>query len=160
MAKIQEEVMESAQLTDAQERADMEETQLTQMMQHLAPWLEKTDGEEQFGDWETTLAIRMMIKLLELWLTEESRKRVEKMLEFYHPLDRAAMAYALVVYVMTGKKMKFKSVAAEQGYKVACQMIKDDMPELTFAGHLRYMSRRYGKKRQLIEVSLKGGDVK
>ena len=92
MTKIQEEVMESAQLTDAQERAIKEESQIMQMLHHLAPWLEKTDGEELIGNWETTLATRMMIKLLELWLTEESRQHVEKMLEFYHPLDRAAMA--------------------------------------------------------------------
>ena len=99
MTKIQEKVTESAQLTDAQERAIKEESQIMQMLHHLAPWLEKTEGEELIGNWETTLATRMMIKLLELWLTEESRQRVEKMLELYHPLDRAAMAYALLVYV-------------------------------------------------------------
>ena len=159
MTKIQEEVMESAQLTDAQERAIKEESQIMQMLHHLAPWLEKTDGEELIGNWETTLATRMMIKLLELWLTEESRQRVEKMLEFYHPLDRAAMAYALVVYVMTGTKMKFKSAVANQGYKVACRMFKDDMPTLMFAGHMRYMIRRYGKKKINAESST-GGDVK
>ena len=101
----------------------------------------------------------MMIKLLELWLTEESRQHVEKMLEFYHPLDRAAMAYALLVYVMTGTKMKFKSAVANQGYKVACRMFKDDMPTLMFAGHMRYMIRRYGKKKINAESST-GGDVK
>ena len=143
MTKIQEEVMESAQLTDAQERAIKEESQIMQMLHHLAPWLEKTDGEELIGNWETTLATRMMIKLLELWLTEESRQHVEKMLEFYHPLDRAAMAYALL----------------NQGYKVACRMFKDDMPTLMFAGHMRYMIRRYGKKKINAESST-GGDVK
>ena len=44
MTKIQEEVMESAQLTDAQERAIKEESQIMQMLHHLAPWLEKTVG--------------------------------------------------------------------------------------------------------------------
>lgn len=117
------------------------------MLQHLAPWIEKTDGLESVGSWETTLATKMMVKLLELWMTQESRQQVEKMLEFYHPLDRAAMAYALVVYVMTGTKMTFKSLVAKQHYKKFCQMLKDDMPELMFAGHMKYMVRRYGKKR-------------
>ena len=160
MTEIQDKVKKSAQLTDEQqERVIKEESQIMQMLHHLAPWLEKTDGEELIGNWETTLASRMMIKLLELWLTEESRKRVEKMLEFYHPLDRAAMAYALVVYVMTGTKMKFKSVVANQNYKVACQMLKDDMPTLMFAGHMRYMIYKYGKKKNNAESST-GGDVK
>ena len=117
------------------------------VLQHLAPWIEKTDGLESVGSWETTLATKMMVKLLELWMTQESRQQVEMMLEFYHPLDRAAMAYALVVYVMTGTKMTFKSFVAKQHYKKFCQMLKEDMPELMFAGHMKYMVRRYGKKR-------------
>jgi hypothetical protein len=90
----------------------------------------------------------MMVKLLELWMTQDSRERVEKMLEYYHPLDRAAMAYALVVYVMTGTKMTFKSAVANQHYKTICKMLKEDMPQLMFAGHMKYMVRRYGKKKQ------------
>ena len=116
-------------------------------MHYLAPWLEKTDGEESMGSWETTMATKMMVKLLELWLTQESLERVEKMLEYYHPLDRAAMAYALVVYVMTGTKMTFKSAMANVHYKKVCKMLKEDMPELMFAGHVKYMMRRYGPKK-------------
>ena len=125
----------------------MVETEISKMLQCLAPWIEKTDGEESVGSWETTLATKMMVKLLELWLTQESRDKVAKMLEYYHPLDRAAMAYALVVYVMTGTKMTFKSAVAKQHYKKFCQMLKEDMPTLMFAGHMKYMIRRYGPKR-------------
>ena len=151
MKRTKEEVMESAQLTDAQQevanRVSNEQTsEVSLVLQHLAPWIEKTDGEESVGSWETTLATKMMVKLLELWLTEESRQQVEKMLAFYHPLDRAAMAYALVVYVMTGTKMTFKSVVAIQHYKIFCKMLKDDMPTLMFAGHMKYMMRKYGRK--------------
>ena len=89
-----------------------------------------------------------MVKLLELWLTQDSREQVEKMLEYYHPLDRAAMAYALVVYVMTGTKMTFKSAVANQHYKIICKMLKENMPELMFAGHMKYMIHRYGKKKE------------
>ena len=121
------------------------------VMQYLAPWIEKTDGEESVGSWETTLATNMMVKLLELWLTEESRQQVEKMLAFYHPLDRAAMAYALVVYVMTGTKMTFKSAVANQHYKIICKLLKENMPELMFAGHMKYMMSRYGKKKKANE---------
>jgi hypothetical protein len=129
------------------ERVEIQNNEISQMLQHLAPWIEKTDGEESVGAWETTMATKMMMKLLELWMTQDSRERVEKMLEYYHPLDRAAMAYALVVYVMTGTKMTFKSAMANQHYKIICKMLKEDMPQLMFANHMKYMVRKYGPKR-------------
>ena len=134
------------QATATEKSSNEENAELTNVLQYLAPWLEKTDGEEPIGSWETSLASKMMVKLLELWLTPESREKVEEILGYYHPLDRAAMAYALVVYMMTGTKMKFKSAVAIQHYKICCQMLKEDMPELMFAGHSKYMIRRYGKK--------------
>ena len=134
------------QATATEKSSNEENAELTNVLQYLAPWLEKTDGEEPIGSWETSLASKMMVKLLELWLTPESREKVEEILGYYHPLDRAAMAYALVVYMMTGTKMKFKSDVAIQHYKICCQFLKRDMPELMFAGHMKYMVRRYGKK--------------
>ena len=122
------------------------ENEISKVLECLAPWIEKTDGEESIGSWETTMATKMMVKLLELWLTQESRDKVAKVLEYYHPLDRAAMAYALVVYVMTGTKMTFKSAVATQHFKTICKILKADMPTLMFAGHMKYMMRRYGKK--------------
>ncbi len=123
------------------------EDQLSNVMQYLAPWIEKTNGEESIGSWETTMATKMMVKLLELWLTQDSRERVGKILEYYHPLDRSAMAYALVVYVMTGKTMTFKSAMANQHYKTICQKLKEDMPQLMFADHMKYMISKYGNKK-------------
>ena len=123
--------------------------EVSQVLKHLAPWIEKTDGEESVGSWETTLATKMMVKLLELWMTQGSRVRVGKILEYYHPLDRSAMAYALVVYVMTGKTLTFKSAMANQHYKIICKVLKDDMPQLMFAGHMKYMLRRYGKSKKV-----------
>ena len=122
------------------------EQELSMMLQWLMPWKEKTDGEQVIGYWEQNLPTKMMLKILDLWLTPKSRERVATMMAFYHPLDRAAMAYALVVYVMTGTKMKFKSVVANRHFKVACKMLREDMPHLMFAGHMKYMIRRYGRK--------------
>ena len=152
MTKIQKEVMESAQLADAQQEVvngvnDEQPSEVSMVLQYLAPWIEKNDDEESVGSWETTLATKMMVKLLELWLTQESREKVAKMLEYYHPLDRAAMAYALVVYVMTGTKMTFRSAVATQHFKTTCKMLKEDMPTLMFAGHMKYMMRKYGPKK-------------
>jgi hypothetical protein len=144
-----------------QEQEGSNDYQLSKVLQFLAPWIEKTmvstnrpDGKESIGSWETNLATRMMVKLLELWMTQDSRERVEKMLEYYHPLDRAAMAYGLVVYVMTGTKMTFKSAVANQHYKTICKVLKEDMPQLMFAGHMKYMLRRYGKKRMETKAAI------
>ena len=126
--------------------SNLENSEISKVLQYLAPWIEKTNGEESIGSWETTLATKMMVKLLELWMTQDSREHVEKMLEYYHPLDRSAMAYGLVVYVMTGTKMTFKSAVANQHYKTICKMLKEDMPQLMFANHMKYMLRRYGRK--------------
>ena len=128
------------------ENREVENNEISKVLQYLAPWIEKTDGEESVGAWETTLATQMMVKLLELWMTPESREEVEKILEYYHPLDRAAMAYALVVYVLTGTKMAFKSAMATQHFNTISKMLKEDMPQLTFANHMKYMVRKYGKK--------------
>ena len=128
------------------ENREVENNEISKVLQYLAPWIEKTDGEESVGAWETTLTTQMMVKLLELWMTPESREEVEKILEYYHPLDRAAMAYALVVYVLTGTKMAFKSAMATQHFKTISKMLKEDMPQLTFANHMKYMVRKYGKK--------------
>ena len=137
--------------TTTETGSNVENSEISKVLQYLAPWIEKTDGEESVGSWETTLATKMMVKLLELWLTQDSRERVEKMLEYYHPLDRSAMAYALVVYVMTGTKMTFKSAVATQHYKTICKMLKEDMPELMFAGHMKYMVHKYGKSKKVKE---------
>ena len=127
--------------------ANEQQSEISQLLQHLAPWIEKTNGMESVGDWEMTLGTKMMVKLLGLWLTQESREKVAGMLEKYHPLDRAAMAYALVVYVMTGTKMVFRSATATQHFKIVCKMLKEDMPTLMFAGHMKYMIGRYGPKK-------------
>lgn len=130
-----------------QEEEQTDEYQVSKVLEWLMPWVEKTDGEQTVGSWQDSLPTTMMIKLLELWLTVENRERLRKMLQFYHPLDRAAMAYALMTYVMTGHKMTFKSAMANQHYKTMLEAIKQDMPELTFAGHMKYMMRKYGPKK-------------
>ena len=129
------------------ENGNVQDVQVSLTLQYLAPWLEKTDGLESVGAWENNLATKMMVKLLELWITPESKAEVEKVLEYYHPLDRAAMAYALVVYVLTGKELHFKSAMATQHYKRFCKMLKEDMPQLMFANHMKYMIYKYGPKK-------------
>ena len=134
---------EGAELQKQEEQVS-ENSEVSQMLRYLAPWVEKTNGEESVGSWETTMATQMMVKLLYLWLTEQSRKKVAKMLKCYHPLDRAAMAYALLVYMMTGRQMTFRSAMAQHHFMTISKVLKEDMPELMFADHMKYMMSKYG----------------
>ena len=139
MKRNQKEVQEAAWLED--------EDDLRAVMRYLAPWVEKTDGIQSIGNWETSMSSRMMVMILEMWLTEENREQLENILKWYHPLDRSAMVFALIVYVMTGRRMELKNKIAQRHYKMFIEAIKDDMPELSFANHMKYMMRTYGPKK-------------
>ena len=54
------------------ENGNVQDVQVSLTLQYLAPWVEKTDGLESIGAWENNLATKMMVKLLELWITTES----------------------------------------------------------------------------------------
>ena len=43
-------------------------SEISKVLQYLAPWIEKTDGEESIGSWETTMATKMMVKRLTVCL--------------------------------------------------------------------------------------------
>lgn len=140
MKRNQKEVQEAARLAEEQD-------EVKQVMRYLAPWVKKTDGIQSVGDWETSFSSKLMVKLLEMWLTEENRTYLNDILKWYHPLDRSAMVYALIVFVLTGQRMEFKNKAAQRHYKMLLAAIKDDMPELSFANHVKYMMRKYGPKK-------------
>ncbi|MBQ9675420.1 MAG: hypothetical protein IJV42_05785 [Bacteroidaceae bacterium] len=133
----------------APEENEKDEYYLEQVVRWLMPWYKKTDGAERIGDWEMSLPLTMMKNLLRLWLTEDGMIKVEKMLHVYHPLDRAAMAYAALVFILTGHKMEFKATFAKHHFFMLCSVVKENMAELTFSNHMKYMLRKYGKKRTL-----------
>ena len=56
------------------DKTEVKEYEVSKVLQYLAPWKEKTNDEESIGSWETSMASKMMVKLLELWLTEDSRE--------------------------------------------------------------------------------------
>ena len=143
MTEIHEEVMKLAQPTGTQwevanEVDNKQQTEIQLMLHYLAPWIEKTGGKETIGYWEERLPGIMMEKILMLLLLPHSRRRVEKIMKFYHPVDRAALAYAVVVFVLTGHRMKFKSVVAQRHYDVAIGLVREDFPGLPFVDHLKF----------------------
>ncbi len=136
-------MMKLAQPTDTQwevanEVDNKQQTEIQLMLHYLAPWIEKTGGKETIGYWEERLPSIMMEKILMLLLLPHSRRRVEKIMKFYHPVDRAALAYAVVVFVLTGHRMKFKSVVAQRHYDVAIGLVREDFSGLPFVDHLKF----------------------
>jgi len=126
-------------------RITIEEEELSQTLRWLMPWKEKTDGVQLIGLWEDRLSVTMMLKLVELWLSEPNRKFLRRILKFYHPVDQAALCYALMIYLLTGQKMTFRDKGCARHFLVITEAVKSDMHDLFFANHLKYMLRRYGR---------------
>ena len=146
---IMKKKLEKNLVTLAPGEKEKDEYTLEQVVRWLMPWVNKTGGAEIIGDWEMTLPLAMMKNLLKLWLTEDGMIKAEKLLHVYHPMDRAAMTYAALVFILTGHRMEFKATLARRQFKFLCSVIKENMTELTFSDHMKYMLRRYGKKRTL-----------
>lgn len=118
-----------------------------EIMMHLTEGLKPVRPEEvslvemneEFG-----LAGKMMLSLLYQWLNAENRKEMERLLRFYHPLDKAMIIYAMLLYVTTGKKVKMKNVVAQRHYNMMMEYVDDDMCTLPSHKHLMRLYEKYG----------------
>ena len=118
-----------------------------EIMNHLTEGLKPVRPEEvslvemneEFG-----LAGKMMLTLLYQWLNADSRKEMERLLRFYHPLDKAMIIYAMLLYVTTGKKVKMKNVVAQRHYNLMMEYVDDDMCTLPSHKHLMRLYEKYG----------------
>ena len=94
---------------------------------------------EEFG-----LAGKMMLALLYQWLNAENRKAMERLLKFYHPLDKAMLIYAMLLYVTTGKRLKLNHAMAQRHYNLMVEFVDDDMCTLPSHKHLMRLYEKYG----------------
>ncbi len=122
---------------------------IAQIVEWLCPWYDKTNGIGCINYWQKNIPVQMMTNLLCMWLTPQGKLKVLRVLRTYHPLDRAALAYALLIYVMTGTKLKPKSELPQRHIQELYDQVMNDMGELLFAEHLQFLLNKYGKKRQL-----------
>ncbi len=119
---------------------------IAQIVEWLCPWYDKTNGVGRINYWQKNIPVQMMTNLLCMWLTPKGKLKVLRVLRTYHPLDRAALAYALLIYVMTGTKLKPKSELPQRHIQELYNQVTNDMGELLFADHLKSMLEKYGKK--------------
>ena len=75
---------------------------------------------------------------------EVSLVEMERLLRFYHPLDKAMIIYAMLLYVTTGKKVKMKNVVAQRHYNQMMEYVDDDMCTLPSHKHLMRLYEKYG----------------
>ena len=99
---------------------------LTQTMEWLMPWIDKTNQTEVVGDWEMNVPERMMRNLLNLFLTTRQRQKVEKVLQFYHPYDRATIDYALLLNRLTGYLPKPRNLLVQYQLDLLVNVMKED----------------------------------
>ena len=101
--------------------------------------MSQVEMNEEFG-----LAGQMMLSLLFQWLNEENRKAMIRLLRFYHPLDKAMIIYAMLLYVTTGKRVKMNNVIAQRHYDLMVEFVDDDMNTLPSHKHLMRLYQKYG----------------
>ena len=82
----------------------------------------KVEMNEEFG-----LAGKMMLALLYQWLSNDNRKAMNRLLQFYHPLDKAMLIYALLLYLMS-----------------VLEYVDDDMVTMPSHKHLMRLYIKYG----------------
>jgi hypothetical protein len=99
----------------------------------------KVEMNEEFG-----LAGKMMLALLYQWLSNDNRKAMNRLLQFYHPLDKAMLIYALLLYLMTGKLLKMNNIVAQRHYKQMVEYVDDDMVTMPSHKHLMRLYIKYG----------------
>ena len=126
---------------------------LTQTMEWLMPWIDKTNQTEVVGDWEMNVPERMMRNLLNLFLTTRQRQKVEKVLQFYHPYDRAAIDYALLLNRLTGYLPKPRNLLVQYQLDLLVNVMKEDS-NIKVIEHERKMEKifRVEKSGELFSV--------
>lgn len=116
---------------------------MAQMTKCMKPIREEEISQVEMNE-EFGLAGKMMLTLLYMWLSQGNRKAMDRLLQFYHPLDKAMMIYALLLYLMTGKKVKLNNAIAQRHYDLMVEFVDDDMVTLPSHKHLMRLYKKYG----------------
>ena len=136
--KIKIEVMTMTALTPKQKKEVLEK-----MSKNLKPVkkseMSQIEVNEEFG-----LAGKMMMALLYQWLSTENRAMMTGVLKYYHPLDRALLIYAVLLYLTTGKKLKLNCEMAQLHYDMMVHFVDEDLATVPSHRHLMRLYKNYG----------------
>lgn len=78
------------------------------------------------------------------WLTSESQDRVKRMLRYYDEYEQARLMYALLNYLIFGKKAKFHREVLAWHFELICEKIENDAITLPSHTLMVRLMQRYG----------------
>lgn len=139
MKRLKKDALMVAKPLSVQERKEI----MYHLTEDLEPVREEEMSQVEMNE-EFGLAGKMMLALLYQWLNAQNRKAMEKLLRFYHPLDKAMLIYAMLLYVMTGKRVKLNHAVAQRHYNLMVEFVDDDMCTLPSHKHLMRLYKKYG----------------
>ena len=64
--------------------------------------------------------------LLEKWIAKDTRKKVALIMKFYHRNERLEMYYAMLQYVMTGRKTRFDRAVMQWHFRLFADQADED----------------------------------
>ena len=139
MKRLKKDALMVAKPLSVQERKEI----MYHLTEDLEPVREEEMSQVEMNE-EFGLAGKMMLALLYQWLNAQNRKAMERLLRFYHPLDKAMLIYAMLLYVMTGKRVKLNHAVAQRHYNLMVEFVDDDMCTLPSHKHLMRLYKKYG----------------
>ena len=139
MKRLKKDALMVAKPLSVQERKEI----MYHLTEDLEPVREEEMSQVEMNE-EFGLAGKMMLALLYQWLNAQNRKAMERLLRFYHPLDKAMLIYAMLLYVMTGKRVKLNHAVAQRHYNRMVEFVDDDMCTLPSHKHLMRLYKKYG----------------
>ena len=116
---------------------------LSKMAKNLKP-VKKTEMSQVEVNEEFGLAGKMMLALLFQWLSTENRLAMTGVLKYYHPLDRAMLIYAVLLYLTTGKRLKLNCEVAQLHYDMMVEFVDEDLATVPSHRHLMRLYKKYG----------------
>ena len=78
------------------------------------------------------------------WLKPESQNRVKRMLRYYDEYEQARLMYALLSYLIFGKKTKFIREVQSWHFDLICEKIEEDAIHLPSHTLMVKLMKRYG----------------
>ena len=96
-----------------------------------------------------TKTVMLEATTTEISSTEEQQYEFIKMMECLAPWkEKTNDEESIGSWETTmATRMMLKNGAANQHYRTICKMLREDMPQLMFANHMKYMMRTYGPKK-------------
>ena len=87
---------------------------------------------------------QLMQRLLFEWLTQEAQQKVRRFVKYYHTEARLEMYYAMLRYVMFGKRTRFVKEVANWHFRLFCEQVDSDQYTPRMHEHWIFLWRKIG----------------